>query len=67
MELEKLTENVYLCEAVELAIVHPIDTPQWIVIDKGVNDTFSKIVFGPSNFEQCRVFVESVFLGETSV
>jgi len=62
--IRKLTERCYFCEEPELAIINPLDTDHWIVIDKGTEGEYSKTVFGPSVFEQCRVFVEMKFLGE---
>jgi hypothetical protein len=64
-ELVKLSETCYLCDEVGLAIVNQMETSDWFVIDKGTERESSKVVFGPSGFEQCRVFIESVFLGET--
>lgn len=63
-EITKLSETCYLCEDVGLAIVNPVDSLNWFVIDKGNENESSKVVFGPEGFEQCRVFVETVFLGE---
>jgi hypothetical protein len=63
-ELIKLSETCYLCEDVGLAIINPMETSHWIVIDNGSESETSKVVFGPTGFEQCRVFIESVFLGE---
>lgn len=63
-EISKISETCYLCEDVGLAIVNPVDSSHWIVIDKGNESEPSKVVFGPSVFEQCRVFVEKAFLGE---
>lgn len=65
--IEKISEGLYICDDVGLAIVNPVDTTHWVVIDKGSKTEYSKIVFGLNTFEQCRVFVESVFLGEISV
>ena len=62
--IEKLTETCYLCEEVGLAIVNPADSYNWIVIDKGDENNFSKVVFKSPSFEQCCVFVEQLFLGE---
>lgn len=66
-DMKKITESLYICDDVGLAIVNPVDTTHWVVIDKGSKTEYSKIVFGLASFEQCRVFVESVFLGEISV
>ena len=63
-ELIKLTETCYLCDEMGLAIVNPVDSSQWSVIDQGNKGEPSKVVFGPASFERCRVFIEFAFLGE---
>ena len=63
-EITKLSETCYICEDVGLAIINSVDSLNWFVIDKGSDNKPSKVVFGPSVFEQCRIFVETVFLGE---
>lgn len=56
-DLEKLTDTCYISKDTGLAIVRPVDRTEWVVIDSGTEENLSGVVFGPAQFERCKVYV----------